>query len=261
MPDYLMREAAPLGDETWAKIDEMVVTVVRKALVGRRLLHLTGPLGWGVEQVPLFGFEVGERSAVAQISEYLALEELAQEFTLRAKHLAMAAQTPFGLDLGAVAIAATRLARAEDDLIVRGMRAAAGSPLPLGDWDTIGGPFRAVADATAHLRASGFDAPFALVMNPAAYARLASLMTEGRRELDMVETLAQAGVYQLPEVPSLGDEVLVVSPAAWNLDLVVGQDIATAYTGNDGLDHCFRIFETVALRAKRPGAVVVLRHK
>ena len=98
-------------------------------------------------------------------------------------------------------------------------------------------------------------------MNPAAYARLASLMTEGRRELDMVETLAQAGVFQLPEVPSLGDEVLVVSPAAWNLDLVVGQDIATAYTGNDGLDHCFRIFETVALRAKRPGAVVVLRHK
>ena len=40
MPDYLMREAAPLGDETWAKIDEMVVTVVKKALVGRRLLHL-----------------------------------------------------------------------------------------------------------------------------------------------------------------------------------------------------------------------------
>ncbi len=29
-------------------------------------------------------------------------------------------------------------------------------------------------------------------------------------------------------------------------------------TGNDGLDHCFRVLETVALRVKRAGAICKL---
>ncbi len=259
MQDYLMRETSPLGDKIWEEIDEMVVTVVKKNLVGRRVLNMVGPLGWGVDRAPVFDFQVNRTSAVAEAKGYLDLKELQQEFVIRAKHLAMAEQTPFGLDLGAVAIAATRLAQAEDELIVRGMTTASKAAMDMGDWDTVGGPFRAVANATAQLRSTGFDAPFALLMSPTNYARLASLMEHGRRELDMVQSLAQAGVYEMANAPALEDQVLVVSPAAWNLDLVVGQDVATGYLGNEGLDHCFRIFETLAVRVKRPGAVVTLR--
>jgi len=260
MTDYLMREASPLEDGLWKEIDEIVVSVMKGRLVGRRVLPLVGPLGWGVDQAPVFDFEVEETSAEARFKEYLELKEIHQEFVIRAKHLAMAAQTPFGLDLGAVAIAATRLAQQEDNLIIDGMLAAASpsQPMPLGDWDAPGGPFRAVANATAQLRAGGFDAPYALLMSPAYYARLASLMEYGRRELDMVQTLVKDGIYQVTQAPALEDRVLLVSPAAWNLDLVVGQDVATGYTGTDGLDHCFRVFETLALRVKRPGAIVQL---
>ena len=47
MSDYLMRDDAPFSEKEWAKLDELVVDVARKLLVGRRFIHLTGPLvGW-----------------------------------------------------------------------------------------------------------------------------------------------------------------------------------------------------------------------
>ncbi len=151
MADYLMRDDAPIGADVWAKIDDMVMTVAGKLLVGRRLLSMVGPLGWGVEQAPLFGFEKQGDAAVAKAAKYVALGELSQEFVLRAKQLVMAEQTSFALDLGAVAIAATALAKAEDKAIVGGLLKQA-TPAALGDWGVMGGPFAAVADAVAGLR-------------------------------------------------------------------------------------------------------------
>lgn len=257
MGDYLMREAAPLSAEVWAQIDEMVVTVVKKNLVGRRFLPLVGPLGWGVEQVPVFGFEEAEGAAVAKEAVYIPLKELAEEFLLKAKHLAMAEAGPLALDLGAAAIAATKLAKAEDALILEGLMKASTCSAPLGDWDTLGGPFAAVAAAEAKMLQAGYDGPYALVLSPAMYARLASLMSAGRREMEMVEKLVKVGVFQSTGMPE--DMALVLSPQAWNMDLVVGQDVVTAYLGNEGLDHRFRIFETLALRVKRAGAICVLK--
>jgi len=260
MSDYLMREAAPFGPEVWAKIDDMVVTVVKKVLVARRFIPLVGPLGWGVELAPKFGFAVEDGAFVAQDqAEYIPLTELQQEFVLKAKHMAMAAQTPFGLDLGATAIAATELAKAEDQLVILNGLAKAASVGALGDWSQVGGPFQAIAKAIAQMQVRGCDGPYAVVLGVAKYAELASLLQpgSGTRELDMVEKLAKAGVFAYAQMPD--DQVLVVSPQAWNLDLVVGQDVVTSYTGNIGLDQSFRVFETLALRVKRPEAVMLLK--
>jgi uncharacterized linocin/CFP29 family protein len=94
-------------------------------------------------------------------------------------------------------------------------------------------------------------------MSPAMYARLASLMAHGRREVELVQSLAT--IYQTRGIDLLGDQVLLLSLGAWNFDMVVGQDATVAYMGNEALDHLFRVFETLALRVKRPGAVCVLR--
>ena len=258
MNEYLMRDAAPFDETMWEKIDGMVVMVAKKNLVGRRLLEMVGPLGWGVEQAPLsgFAFEEGADAAVDSVT-YLPLRELGQEFLLKAKHMAIAEKTPFDLDLGAVAIAATKLAKAEDEHIMGELLANAGCRGDLGDWDTLGGPFKATAMATAKLQAAGYDAPYAMVLSPGMYARLASLLQQGRREVELVEKLIGAGLFQSTSLPD--DQVIVVSPQAWNLDLVVGQDIVTGYLGNEGLDQRFRVFETLALRIKRPGAICVLK--
>ncbi len=257
MSEYLLRDAAPLCADTWAKIDGMVVTVLKHNLAGRRLLPMLGPLGWGVEQAPVFGFE--ERDGAAVVSDkitYVPLATLEREFVLKAKQIAMAEAGPFGLDLGAVAIAAAQLARDEDEFLFQGLMQAAGCSGTLGNWDATGGPFKTIAAACAQLRSTGYDAPFALVLSPGMHARLASLMADGRREIEMVEPLVGAGIHQSPAMPD--DKVIVLSPQAWNMELVVGQDAVTAYVGNLGLDHRFRVFETLALRIKRAGGICVL---
>ena len=258
MSDYLMRDAAPLDTEGWEKIDGLVADVAKKNLTARRFIPLVGPLGWGVDRAPVFGFGKVDGAHVAgDAPAFVELTEISETFMLKAKHMAMAKQSPFGLDLGAAAIAATAVAKAEDTLVYKALLAVKGAlSAELGDWDTLGGPFKAVAAAIAGLRAAGFDGPYAVAMGPAMYARLASLMQHGRREVDMVAKLATAGLLQATAMPE--EKVLVTSPQAWNYDLVVGQDIATAYLGNEGLDHVFKIFETVTPRIKRPKAVCIL---
>ncbi|MGC9359790.1 MAG: family 1 encapsulin nanocompartment shell protein, partial [Anaerolineae bacterium] len=114
----------------------------------------------------------------------------------------------------------------------------------------------AVSQAIAKLRQAGIDEPYALVLTPKLYAELASLMQHGRREMAMVESVVEAGLFQYPKMPA--EKALLVGASAWNADIVLGQDIATAHLGNEGLDHRFRIFETLALRIKRPEAICVL---
>ncbi|NLG27149.1 MAG: bacteriocin family protein [Chloroflexi bacterium] len=257
MTDYLMRDGAPFGPEIWETIDKEVVEVVKHTLVGRRFIALVGPLGWGVDLAPKFVPDRKEPFALQDRPEYIPLVELSQSFLLRARHLAMAEQTKFGLDLGAIAQASIALAKAEDELLIGGLLKAAKQTAPLGDWDNLGGPFKAVSAAIGQLRGAGFEAPYALVMNPVQYAKLAGLMSMGRREIDMVEKIAGGGIQQWAEMPV--DQVLVVAAAPWNVDMVVGQDVVTGFTGNVGLDYEFKVFETLALRVKRPGALFLLK--
>jgi uncharacterized linocin/CFP29 family protein len=260
MSELLMRDAAPFGDEVWAAIDGMVIDVLQKMLVGRKVLEMVGPLGWGIDQAPLFGFGTTDEGAViAEVSGYLQLQELQEEFMIRARHLAMAKHTPFRLDLGAVAIAASNLSRKEDELILGGLIEQAGLFGDLGNWDEPNGPFSAIAAAIPWFQNEGVVGPFAMILNPVMYARLVSIMHGhgfGRRELDLVSGLLGEGIYSTTRMPA--EKVLLISPQAWNMDLVVGQDAVTASLGNEGIDHLFRLFETVALRVKRPQAICVL---
>jgi uncharacterized linocin/CFP29 family protein len=256
MGDYLMRSAAPFSAEEWAKIDAMAVMVLKSTLVGRRFVDLVGPLGWGVENAPLTGFTIVDGAAVAQEAVYLPLKEISSEFIIKAKQMAIAAQTPFALDLGAVALAAIKLAKEEDNLVVLGLLDAAQNKTALGDWDVFGAAFKAVATAAALLQNTGNDAPYALVLNPIKYAQLAGSMQQGREELEMVEEVVKGGIFQSTVMPA--NKVLVVSPKAWNLDMVVGQDAITAYVGNVGMDQRLRLFESLVLRVKLPKAICVL---
>jgi len=52
--------------------------------------------------------------------------------------------------------------------------------------------------------------------------------------------------------------VLVISPKPQYVDLAVGQDMVTAYIETANMEHRFRVFETIALRIKQPGAICVL---
>lgn len=61
------------------------------------------------------------------------------------------------------------------------------------------------------------------------------------------------GVLQSPLIK--GEEAIVLATGRENFDLIVGQDLITAYLGPDKMDHPFRVLETVLLRLKRLGSI------
>jgi uncharacterized linocin/CFP29 family protein len=270
MSDYLMRDDAPFSEKEWAKLDELVVDVARKLLVGRRFIHLTGPLGVGVQTVPVptvSGGEAGEREVIQVTGHrFLSLPLIHQDFRLAWRDIEASRRMGWPLELGPAAAASAACARAEDELIFLGhaehgyeglLNATDRHTVPLGDWDESGQGFADIVAATEALVADGFYEPFAVVLSPALYAKTQRIAKGiGRLESKLIKDVAEGGLFRSPVLAE--DQGLVVALGAHNFDLVVAQDLITAYLGPENMDHTFRLMEILALRIKRPGAICTL---
>jgi len=266
MESILLRNDAPLTPEQWQLIDTTVAETVGRILVGRRVLDLYGPLGFGAYTVPLYTYESTEGEPVrAKISRQLSMTTLMKKFVITAKDLElMNAGQPF--DIAPVAAAATQMALAEDAVVFSGdaNEGAAGLldvegrlKLDLGDWDEEGTALANVTTATATLISKGFYPPYSVAMHPLLAAKLQRVYGKrGILEIDLLERQAKGGVFTSPSLPR--DKVLIIAAQAQYVDLAVGLDIATGFVETTNLEHHFRIMETLALRIKQPGAICTL---
>ncbi len=248
MSEYLMREAAPLSGEEWAAIDNIVVQVARQFLVGRQFINLVGPLGAGTEMVP-----VGSGAE----RRFVSLDIIQSDFTLLWKDIEASRTSGYPLELGPAAKSAMACAQQEDTLIFAALSKAATKSVALGDWGSDEIPLTNVVQAVEALVEDNFFGPYAVILSPALYTKTQRVSANaGMLVSKMVKGVAAGGLFQSPLLAK--DQGLVVSLGEYNLDLVVGQDLITAYAGNEGLDHTFRVLESVALRIKRSGAVCKL---
>jgi uncharacterized linocin/CFP29 family protein len=282
MSDYLMRDDAPFSDEEWEKLDELVVGVARKLLVGRRFIQLTGPLGAGVQTVPVpavgsaeaclhdeegCACEAGE-CEVIQVTghKFLSLPLIHQDFRLAWRDIEASRRMGWPLELGPAAAASAACTRAEDELIFHGhpehgyeglLNATGRHTVSLGDWDESGQAFADIVAATEALVADGFYEPFAVVLSPALYAKTQRIAKGiGRLEGKLIKDVAEGGLFRSPVLAE--DQGLVIAQGAHNFDLVVAQDLITAYLGPENMDHTFRVMQILSLRIKRPGAICAL---
>ena len=235
-------------------------------LIGRQILDLYGPLGFGAYTVPLYTYGAKEGEPIrAKISRQLSMSTLMKEFVITVKDLElMNAGQPF--DTAPIAAAATQMARAEDALIFNGdaeegaeglLNATGRQTLALGDWDQEGQALTDIAAATAKLISEGFYSPYYVAMHPTLYAKLQRVY--GRRgimEVELLERQATGGVLASPSL-SL-DKVLIIAAQTQYVDLAVGLDLATGFVETADLEHHFRLMETLALRIKQPGAICTL---
>ncbi len=282
MSDYLSRDEAPLSAEEWSKLDEAVVNAARKLLVGRRFIPLTGPLGVGVQTVPVptigsaeaclhdeegCACETGQ-CEVIQVTghRFLSLPLIHQDFRLSWRDIEASRRMGWPLELGPAVAASAACARAEDKLIFHGhpehgyeglLNATGRHTVPLGNWDEPGQAFANIVAATEALVADGFYGPFAVVLSPALYAKTQRVAKGiGRLESKLLKDVAEGGLFRSPVLAE--NQGLVVAQGAHNFDLVVAQDLVTAYLGPENMDHTFRVLEILALRIKRPGAICTL---
>ncbi len=248
MSDYLMREDAPLTDGEWMRIDGAVVGTARQFLIGRRFIELKGPFGSGLEIVPV---GTGERRT------HIPVELFEATFMLHWREMEASRKSGLPLETGPAAQAAMACARLEDEMIFGKLIEAAENTVELGDWTETDVALGDVVSATETLFAEGFIGPYAVVLSPSLYTQTQRVSRGmGRTVAKLIGEVAEGGLYRTQILQ--GDQGLVVALGAYNLDLIVGQDLMTAYQGNEGLDHSFRVLETLALRIKRSGAICVL---
>jgi uncharacterized linocin/CFP29 family protein len=272
MTDFLMRENAPLTEGEWEKLDALVIDTAKKRMAARRFVPFYGPVGAGTQIVPLdrlggvkaaevgSGAELGE-PVVLQERDYLPLAYIFKDFMLRWSDIALSRQDGGALDLSPAAAASAMVAQAEDALVFQGLGRTAGllklkgrTTSPIGEWaSTNGAGLDAVLAGWRKLTDAGFVGPFALVVSANLYAKLHRVNGgTGVLEISQVRELVNQ-VYTAPALKE--NQALLVAASPANLDLAVGQDLITGYIANDGMDHVFRVFETLVLRVRQPAAI------
>ncbi|HEY3398135.1 MAG TPA: family 1 encapsulin nanocompartment shell protein [Armatimonadota bacterium] len=270
--DLLARSDAPLSAEEWETLDTVVVETARKYLVGRKFIPVFGPLGAGLPLVPapeLTGFEAGAQISTAG-SKFLNLAPLHKDFLLKYMDLETGQRLGLPIDYAPAAAAAYALALQEDQLVFNGCRecgltgllnAPGSQTVAAGDWSAAGALFADVVKAIDALGSAGFPGAYAIALSPADYALVhRPLAPAATLEIDLLRDVAQSGVYPAPALTGCG-QVVVLETGSLNMDLAVGMDVQTAYLGPDNLNHPFRLMETLALRVKRPQAIVVIGGK
>ncbi len=97
-----------------------------------------------------------------------------------------------------------------------------------------------------------------LLVSPDVYMQLERLTPgTGLLESLRLEKLLGGKIYMTVSLEP--NTALLVSAQAQYMDLLVGQDIAAAYTESVELNHHMRVLETAAVRVKAPDAIVRLK--
>lgn len=268
---------SPLTNQDFAQLDQTVIEAARRQLVGRRFIELYGPLGRGIQSVfnDIF-VENHEAKMDFQGSFDTDIESskrvnytipmLYKDFVLYWRDLEQAKVLNIPIDFSAAANAARDVAILEDQMIFHGskefdipglMNVKGRLTHLMGNWYESGSAFQDIVDARNKLLEMNHNGPYALVLSPELYSLLHRVHKDTNvLEIEHVRELVTDGVFQSPVLK--GKTGVLVNTGRNNLDLAVSEDFETAYLGEEGMNHPFRVYETVVLRIKRPAAICTL---
>jgi uncharacterized linocin/CFP29 family protein len=276
--DILDRSSAPLTGEEWNRIDEAVIRTARTMLVGRRLAEMLGPLGQGVYSIPYATFSGHKAAGVDMIADRsdLAVEVdrrgiaqlpiIFKDFKIFWRDVEADRHLGIPLDVSTAAVAAADVALQEDELIfngnddlgLRGLLTAEGRlTVGMGNWQEGGGPLADAVKAVNALISAGHYGPYVMAVNPFLYGQTVRIYgNTGMLELDQLKALLRGNIY--PSSAIRENRAVVVATGIQNLNLAVGQDLVTAYTASENMNHLFRVFESVALLIRRADAICTI---
>ncbi|MCK6529002.1 bacteriocin family protein [Myxococcota bacterium] len=265
----------PLLDWQWEEIKREVVEEIARTLVGRRFIHIWGPLKPGLQYLKTGRFARDNMGEMGMVSDFdpaashperedlLPVPMIYKDFIYHFRDIHYAREHGIPVDPTVAIRAAHFCADSEDHLIFNGNAAFRQEGLltvegrnrvERGDWTRFGQAYRDVTRAIEILLNKNLHGPFALVVSPRIYFQLAQAHEAAPvLELDTIGRLCTAGVFQSPVIPDA--TAVLVSTGKQNFDLAVTQDASVTYMPPVNMNHPFRVHESLALRIKRPEAI------
>ena len=274
--DYLLRKDSPFSDELWQRIDETVVSVAKDQLVCRKFMNIYGPLGAGVQSISIDVLESDMNTMMSYTGEedttpvkvkskkYVSLPMIFKDLTIAWTDLESSKQMGYPLELAPFAVAASACSNKEDHFLFWGNKEMGYEGLlnvegrqiaKLNKWNEGETAFSDIASGIEKLVKKGFYGPYVLIVSPDLYLQLQRIQPgTGTLEIERIRELVGGKVYQTPVLGS--NKALLLEKGMQNMDIVIGQDLITAYLGPEKMNHSLRILESILLRVKRPESIV-----
>ena len=262
---HLLREHAPITEESWGRIDEEARERLTPALAARRLVDFSGPLGWqhsatnlgrvATVKAPFTGISAEQRRV-------LPLVEARANFAVTRAELADSDRGAEDIDFADLDRAAHDLAVAENAAVFHGWKAAGivgvaeaapYAPIALGN-DCERYP-RHVAMAIEQLLAAGIDGPYGLALGPKAHELvLESSEHGGVLLLDHLRKILAGPLVWAPGV----EGAVVVSLRGGDFLFESGEDISIGYLAHDADAVQLYLEESFSFRVATPEAAFAL---
>lgn len=275
--DFLNDHENPLSPADTLRLNETVIKIARRRLVGRRFIDIYGPLGAGVQAIPydeFTGTTTGSLDITGELEtspvftdqrKFRVIPIIYKDFLLHWRDI-LASRNGIPLDISAAAGAASFCAEKEDELIFFGdkklgyeglMNATGRSILKKEPWTTVGAGLQNIIKSMELLFKNGHYGPYAMVASPRVYAWLHRVSAaSGVLEIDTLKTLLEGGIFQSNVLKE--EDVVVVSLGEENFDLAVSLDMSIAYLGAERMNHPFRVLECLCLRIKHADAICTI---
>jgi uncharacterized linocin/CFP29 family protein len=258
---YLARGDAPFDAKIWKELDQAMVRAAKSQMVGRRLLPVEGPFGFGLKGISLPDQETQNGWIIGRMQPVVVIRE---PFTLGVRDLASYEQEGITMNMRPIRAAARECARMEDELIFNGgpevpglLTVSGANTLQLLDWDEVGTAAGAIMQGITALDKAGFHGPYALALTPERYNLLFRRYPQGNQsEMDHIAKMVTDGIFKAPVLDAGG---VLVSGGMESASLVLGQDMSIGFVGPAGDELEFYISESITLRIRYPGAICVLQ--
>lgn len=246
------RTDAPITDEQYKYIDEAVKISARQAMIGRRLMPIYGPLGFGKEAI---AHDVLTEVADAQIDTAwrvdasediinlsrttLPVAVIKKGFRINRRSLAASRTAGTPLDTATAKSAAYKVAKKEDELIldgyaadgstydIKGLYQKAGNSTAGSSFGTSGQGIDSANAAMALLLADNIYPPYNMVLHPTQYMEAHNeLSGTATLEVDVIRRMIGGEVFVTPSQTDGTGMVLAAGDRGF-FDLAVGVDITT----------------------------------
>lgn len=267
----------PFSSSEYNHLQQIVIDAARRQLIGRRFIELYGPLGRGVQSIfndiytesheAKIDFQ-GSFDTIFESSKRVnyTIPMLYKDFVLYWRDIEQANVLDIPIDFSSAANASRDVAILEDQMIFHGSREFDIPGLMnvkgrlthlIRNWYESGSAFQDIVDARNKLLDMNHNGPYALVLSPELYSLLHRVHKDTNvLEIEHVRELVTDGVFQSPVLK--GKTGVLVNTGRNNLDLAISEDFDIAYLGDEGMNHPFRVYETVVLRIKQPSAICTL---
>lgn len=261
--DFLKRTLAPIPKEAWVELDEEAKKVLLGALSARKIVNMTGPLGWAYAALSEGTLELADGSPVEGLSygtrKVTPMTEIRVPFTMPIWALDDITRGCKTVDYTPVQEAARKAALFEDMAIYFGVEDTGIVGL-MSDAENTAIDIRLEDEAiiTALVRAKQalcdkhISGPYVLVAPYPLYNKIMSSLTTYPLK-NRVESIVDKIVLS----PQLG-ACMLISERGGDNELIIGQDFSIGYLSSTLTDVTFYITETLTFKCYNPQAFVPL---